>query len=111
MDGRKAGRLGGEGPGQTGERGHVPGSGNVPWSHNLEDDAFEGVAALRRAYEEAGVSLEGPLITTCGSGVTASLDAFALALLGCEDVAVYDGSWAEWGDRDDTPISSYDRSG
>ncbi len=111
VDAGTPGPVRGEEPEHTRHRGHIPGSLNVPWSHNLEDHAFKGLESLRRAYEEAGVPLEGPLITTCGSGVTAALDAFALTLLGCEDVAVYDGSWAEWGDRDDTPISSYDRSG
>lgn len=111
VDARSPGRFRGEEPEHTRHRGHIPGSRNFPWSRNLEDHAFKDLEALRRAYAEAGVVLDGPLITTCGSGVTASLDAFALALLGCEDVAVYDGSWAEWGDRDDTPISSYDRSG
>ena len=47
-----------------------------------------------------------PLITTCGSGLTACVLAFGLRLLGHRDVAVYDGSWAEWGSRDDTPIET-----
>jgi len=52
--------------------------------------------------------LDRPIIATCGSGVTAALDAFALALLGRGDVSVYDGSWAEWGDCDDVPIATGD---
>jgi thiosulfate/3-mercaptopyruvate sulfurtransferase len=111
VDARSPGRFRGEEPEHTRHRGHIPGSVNLPWSQNLDDHAFKDREALRAAYEAAGVRLDGPLITTCGSGVTASLDAFALALLGCDRVAVYDGSWAEWGDRDDTPITSYDRSG
>jgi thiosulfate/3-mercaptopyruvate sulfurtransferase len=52
------------------------------------------------------VAFDRPVITTCGSGVTASLNAFALLLLGHSEVAVYDGSWAEWGDRDELPFET-----
>ena len=110
VDARSAGRFRGEEVEHTRHRGHIPGSLNVPWSQNLRDGSFLDVESLRATYEAAEVRIDGPLITSCGSGVTAALDAFALALLGRDDVAVYDGSWAEWGDRDDTPISSYDPS-
>ena len=105
VDARSPGRFGGEEPEHTRHRGHIPGSVNVPWSRGLDpaSGAFRDLEALRRVYREAGVDLGKRIITTCGSGVTAAFDAFALALLGCDDVAVYDGSWAEWGDRDDTP--------
>ena len=59
---------------------------------------------LRAAFEAAGVDLAAPILTTCGSGISASLLALALARLGREDVAVYDGSWSEWGGRSDTPL-------
>jgi len=59
---------------------------------------------LRAAFQAGGVDLDRPLVTTCGSGVSASLLALALARLGREDVAVYDGSWTEWAGRADTPI-------
>jgi len=62
--------------------------------------------ALRRKYEAAGIDLRRPVITTCGSGVTASALTLGLYLLGHRDVAVYDGSWTEWGGRDDAPIES-----
>jgi thiosulfate/3-mercaptopyruvate sulfurtransferase len=52
---------------------------------------------LREVFASAGVALDAPVITTCGSGVTACVVALALHLLGHRDVAVYDGSWAEWG--------------
>ena len=58
--------------------------------------------ALRTAFQAAGVDLDRPMITTCGSGVTAAILALALARLGREDVAVYDGSWTDWGGRPDS---------
>ena len=59
---------------------------------------------LRGALQAAGLDLARPVVTTCGSGVTASVLALALYLVGRRDVAVYDGSWSEWGGRLDTPI-------
>jgi thiosulfate/3-mercaptopyruvate sulfurtransferase len=83
----------------------------VPYDANLSGDppAFKSPAELRAVYERAGVRLDQPIITTCGSGVTAALDAFALALLGHTNVSVYDGSWAEWGDAEDVPIATGDQ--
>jgi thiosulfate/3-mercaptopyruvate sulfurtransferase len=107
VDARSAERFRGEGEEHTRHRGHIPGSRSVPYDENLtgEPPRLRAPAELRRAYEAAGVELSLPIVTSCGSGVTAALDAFALALLGCEQVAVYDGSWAEWGDSDDVPIA------
>jgi thiosulfate/3-mercaptopyruvate sulfurtransferase len=106
VDARSAARFCGEGPEHTRRLGHIPDSINVPYDDNLGGDPlrFLGRDELREIYEAAGVRWDRPVITTCGSGVTASLTAFALSWLGHDDVAVYDGSWAEWGDADDTPI-------
>ena len=65
---------------------------------------MKSAAELRAIFEAAGVNLASPIVTTCGSGVTAALAALALARLGREDIAVYDGSWTEWGGRTDTPV-------
>jgi thiosulfate/3-mercaptopyruvate sulfurtransferase len=87
--------------------GHIPGSVSLPHLELLGADGtllpeFE----LRRRFAAAGVDLNRPVITTCGSGVTASTIALALYQLGRDDVAVYDGSWSEWGGRSDTPVET-----
>ena len=84
----------------------MPGARNVPWSALVADGRMKPAAELRSAFEATGVDLAAPIVTTCGSGVTAAVDALALAVLGREDVAVYDGSWAEWGSRADTPVAT-----
>lgn len=110
VDARSAARFRGTGEEHTKHKGHIPGSRSVPYDENLAGDPprLKSAAELRAVYERAGVRLDRPIITTCGSGVTAALDAFALALLGHRDVSVYDGSWAEWGDADDVPIATGD---
>ncbi|MDC0886588.1 sulfurtransferase [Altererythrobacter sp.] len=86
------------------EGGHIPGSLNLPFSSLLRPDGtFRSKDDLRRLFEAAGVDLDRPVVTTCGSGVTASVLAFALHLIGIENVALYDGSWAEWGSDPGTP--------
>ena len=60
--------------------------------------------AIRRLFEAAGASADAPFVATCGSGVTASVLALALARIGLDRVAVYDGSWTEWGGLPDTPV-------
>jgi len=87
--------------------GHMPGAKNLPWNRVVTSDgALAGRAALQDAFQEAGVALDGPIITTCGSGVSASVLALALARLGRTDAAVYDGSWSEWGSRSDTAAAT-----
>lgn len=84
--------------------GHIPGSRNLPSSGLFnEDGTWKSPDDLRAAFAAAGVDLDHPMVTTCGSGMTASALAFAAHLLGKEDVAVYDGSWLEWGSDPATP--------
>ncbi|MDB5436068.1 MAG: rhodanese family protein [Phenylobacterium sp.] len=107
VDARSGPRFRGEVPEpRAGLRGgHMPGACNVPWNGLINaDGTMEPAPDLRAAFEAAGVDLAGAIVTTCGSGVSAALLALALARLGREDVAVYDGSWTEWGGRTDTPV-------
>jgi thiosulfate/3-mercaptopyruvate sulfurtransferase len=85
----------------------MPGARNVPWNSLVAaDGTLKPAGDLRTIFEAAGVDLAAPLVTTCGSGVSAALLALALTRLGREDAAVYDGSWAEWGGRADMPVAT-----
>jgi thiosulfate/3-mercaptopyruvate sulfurtransferase len=84
--------------------GHIPGSKNLPQGRLFEpDNSWKRGEALRAAFEEAGVDLSKPMLTTCGSGVTAAVLLFGAHLLGKSDVKLYDGSWSEWGADPATP--------
>jgi thiosulfate/3-mercaptopyruvate sulfurtransferase len=85
----------------------MPGAYNLPWAELVGRDALlKHESGLRQAFESAGVDPGRPIITSCGSGVSAALLALGLARLGRGDVAVYDGSWSEWGSRSDTAVVS-----
>ncbi|RYC33095.1 3-mercaptopyruvate sulfurtransferase [Lichenibacterium minor] len=86
--------------------GHMPGAVNVPMTDLVAGGRFKDDAEIRDVFVEAGVDLDRPVITTCGSGVTAAVLAFGLARLGVEDVKLYDGSWSEWGARADLPVAT-----
>jgi thiosulfate/3-mercaptopyruvate sulfurtransferase len=106
LDARGAGRFTGAEPeirpGMP--SGHIPGSRNLPFGQVLNPDGtFKDEAGLRQAFAEAGIDLSRPVTTTCGSGVTAAVLLFAMHMLGKKDVALYDGSWSEWGADPATP--------
>jgi thiosulfate/3-mercaptopyruvate sulfurtransferase len=109
VDARSHGRFAGTEPEpRAGLRGgHMPGSVCLP---HLELIAPDGTLLpgpeLRRRFGAAGVDVNRPAVTSCGSGVTASTLALALYRLGRDDIAVYDGSWSEWGGRSDTPVET-----
>jgi thiosulfate/3-mercaptopyruvate sulfurtransferase len=109
VDARGAGRFAGTDPEPrpAKHRGHIPGSKNVPFDKLQVVDkhrVFRSADEIAAAFKAAGIDLGQPIAATCGSGVTAAYLAFALHLIGRSDIAVYDGSWAEWGNADDAPI-------
>jgi thiosulfate/3-mercaptopyruvate sulfurtransferase len=107
VDARPAARFTGEAsePRPGLRSGHMPGARNVPSSSVITAAGMLADAGdLERIFAAAGVDLGRPIVTTCGSGVSAAILSLALARLGRTDVAVYDGSWSEWGGREDTPV-------
>jgi thiosulfate/3-mercaptopyruvate sulfurtransferase len=110
LDARSAGRFNGSEPEpREGLRGgHIPGSTNLPFTRLLNDGdgTFRPAAELSATFEGVGVDLKKPVITSCGSGITACVLAFGLHLLGHQRVAVYDGSWTEWALDETLPVEA-----
>jgi thiosulfate/3-mercaptopyruvate sulfurtransferase len=109
LDARAAGRFSAEVPEpRAGMRsGHIPGSANLPYTELLNaDGTFRPADELRQRFARAGVDGARPVVTSCGSGVTACILTLGLRLAGLPEGAVYDGSWTEWGGRADTPVEA-----
>lgn len=107
VDARNNARFNGEAaePRAGLKSGHMPGAFNLPHSALIrEDGMFQDAEAILDAFTEIGLDLNRPIVTTCGSGITASVLTLGLAVIGREDVAVYDGSWSEWGGSDNCPV-------
>lgn len=111
VDARARGRFAGTDPEPRPAKhsGHIPGSINLPFTQLLDTENYfvlRSAGEIATVFEESGVDLRRPVITSCGSGVTAAVLSFALYLLGHDEAPVYDGSWAEWGNRNDTPVET-----
>lgn len=109
VDARGAGRFTGDvaetKPGLA--SGHIPGARNVPYASLFAPDGtWKKPDDLRAAFDAAGIDLDRPVISSCGSGMTANVLIFALHLLGKDDVALYDGSWSEWGADPALPVET-----
>jgi thiosulfate/3-mercaptopyruvate sulfurtransferase len=109
LDARAAGRFNGTAPEpRAGIRGgHMPGAANIPYTDLLNaDQTFRDPSELRARFAAAGADGSRPVVTSCGTGVTACILTLGLVLAGLKQGAVYDGSWTEWGGREDTPVTT-----
>src|SRR5690349_1483091 len=109
FDARPAPRFRGEAPEPRAglKSGHMPGARSVPSGVLVNEQGFlRSADELKKIFAEAGADATRSAVCTCGSGVTAAIIALALARLGRWDASIYDGAWAEWGSRDDTPIAT-----
>ncbi|QFY59916.1 3-mercaptopyruvate sulfurtransferase [Rhizobium grahamii] len=105
-DARSAGRFAAaEAEPRAGMRsGHMPGARSLPSGVFASKGYFKSLPELKKTIEDAGVDLSKPVVTSCGSGITAAIITLALESLGHTDNKLYDGSWSEWGSREDTPV-------
>ncbi len=106
VDARSASRFTGEEQETRADlaSGHMPGARNIPYSRFFHaDGTWKRGGELQALFIDAGIDLARPVITTCGSGITAAVLSFGAALLGAKQVALYDGSWSEWGADPATP--------
>lgn len=105
-DARSPGRFtGGEAEPRAGVRGgHMPGAANVHFRTLLTEGSFKPPEQLREIFAGAGVDVQKPIVTSCGTGVTAAILMLALDGIGAREVALYDGSWTEWGSRPEAPV-------
>lgn len=107
VDARAGERFRGEVDDPWGKSGHVPGSYNLPFNLLLNaDGTFKDATAIKAEFEAAGVDLDKPVVTTCGSGVTACVLAMGAYIVGHKQVAVFDGSWAQWATTEDSPVET-----
>ncbi|MBX7541150.1 sulfurtransferase [Qipengyuania sphaerica] len=91
----------------SGSEGHIPGARNLHYAKLIrEDGTYASPEEIRAQFAEAGVDISKPVVTSCNSGMTATVLLFALALVGEHDAALYDGSWLEWGTDPETPKES-----
>jgi thiosulfate/3-mercaptopyruvate sulfurtransferase len=106
VDARSADRFAGKAPEPRAElrSGHMPGAFNVPFGRVLKNGSLASAAEIEAAFTAAGVDLDKPIITSCGSGVTAAILTLALESIGKTPQGLYDGSWSEWGSRPDLPV-------
>jgi thiosulfate/3-mercaptopyruvate sulfurtransferase len=106
VDARSADRFSGKAPEpRPGLRsGHMPRSFNLPFARLVADGRLAPRPEIETAFKEGGIDLEKPIITTCGSGITAAILTLALESIGKQPKGLYDGSWAEWGSRPDVPV-------
>ncbi len=112
LDARSFGRFAGTDPEPRAglASGHIPGSKSLPWETLVADGELKDIDTLRELFRAVSLDESRPVITTCGSGVSAAILTLALECLGHEQNALYDGSWTEWGSTEDAPVARWEES-